>query len=412
MFADLKMAWRNIWRHPRRTLLTVAAIAFASLVLIFMLSFQLGSYQAMINSAVTISTGHLQVQAAGYRKKRSMRLVVADPAAVAAVLDAVPAISAYAYRASGFALVSSGQRTCGVEVTGIDPRTEPRVSRLKKLVRYGKFLNNRDRDSALVGTILARNLRVEPGDELTLLGQGRDGSVAAAVVTVRGIFRSGISEFDRNALYIPLATFQDVFAMDGAVHEVVAICNSLGDVPRARQTVAAGLLRSGAGRDLRVLDWQELMPGLLQAIKLDLVSGFIFYLLLVLVVAFSILNTFLMAVFERTREFGVLMALGITPGRLTRLLLLESMGLTMVGIAAGIIGGGLFTWYFQAYGLDFSGSSEILAEYGISGRLYPRLSLLSILAGPLVVLVITFFAALYPALKVRRLRPVQALTAN
>lgn len=412
MFPDLKMAWRNIWRNPRRTLLTVAAIGFASLVLIFMLSFQLGSYQAMINSAVTINTGHLQVQAAAYRKNKSMRLVVADPAAVAAVLDAVPAIIAHASRASGFALVSSAQRTCGVGVTGIDPLAEPRVSRLKKLVRYGRFLDNSDRDSALVGTILARNLRVDPGDELTLLGQGRDGSVAAAVVTVRGIFKSGISEFDRSALYIPLATFQDIFAMDGAVHEVVAICNSLGDVAPAKQAVAAGLVRSGTGKNLRVLDWQELMPGLLQAIKLDLVSGFIFYLLLVLVVAFSIMNTFLMAIFERTREFGVLMALGITPSRLTRLLLLESLGLTMVGIAAGIIGGGLFTWYFQVHGLDFSGSSEILAEYGISGRLYPRLSLLSILAGPLVVLVITFFAALYPALKVRRLKPVEALTAN
>ncbi|MCF6290731.1 MAG: ABC transporter permease [Desulfobacterales bacterium] len=412
MFPDLKMAWRNIWRNPRRTLLTVAAIGFASLVLIFMLSFQLGSYQAMINSAVTIDTGHLQVQAAAYRQKKSMRLVVADPAVVDAVLDSVPAIRAYTSRASGFALVSSAQRTYGIRVTGIDPRSEPRVSRLKKLVRSGRFLNNSDRDSALVGILLARNLRVAPGDELTLLGQGRDGSVAAAVVTVRGIFKSGIAEFDRSALYIPLAAFQDIFAMDGAVHKVVAICNSLDEVAPAKQAVAAGLARAGAGKTLRVLDWQELMPGLLQAIQLDLVSGFIFYLLLVLVVAFSILNTFLMAIFERTREFGVLMALGITPGRLTRLLLLESLGLTMVGIAAGIIGGGLFTWYFQVHGLDFSGSSEILAEYGIEGRLYPRLSLLSLLAGPLVVMVITFFAALYPAFKVRRLKPVEALAAN
>ena len=152
------------------------------------------------------------------------------------------------------------------------------------------------------------------------------------------------------------------------------------------------------------------MPGLAQGIAIDLVSGIIMYLLLVFVIAFSILNTFLMAVFERTREFGVMMAMGVSPDRLTTLLLLESSIMTGFGVVIGIIAGCLVTWYFQIHGIDLGSASEIMAEYGISGLLYPKLTLLSASIGPAAVLVITFLSALYPTLKVRRLKPVDAMT--
>jgi len=154
----------------------------------------------------------------------------------------------------------------------------------------------------------------------------------------------------------------------------------------------------------------DLVPGLYQAIQMDLIGGLIFYLLLIIVVAFSILNTFLMAIFERTREFGVMMAVGTTPGRLTKVLLVESVGMTLVGIVSGIVLGSILTLYFQAHGIDFTGSSELLSQYGISGRMYPKLSLLTIVIGPSLVFLITFLAALYPAFKIRRLRPVEAMT--
>jgi ABC-type antimicrobial peptide transport system permease subunit len=135
------------------------------------------------------------------------------------------------------------------------------------------------------------------------------------------------------------------------------------------------------------------------------------YVILIIVVAFSILNTFLMAIFERTKEFGVFMAMGTTPGRLTRLLLLESTALTMLGTVIGIIAGSLVTWYFQVHGIVFSGSSEMLRQYGLPERMYPQLSALSLAIGAGLVLAITLVAALYPALKVRRLRPVEAMRA-
>ena len=411
MSIDVKMAWRNIWRNPRRTILTICAIAFASLLLVFMLSFQFGSYETMINTSVKIQTGHLQVQAEDYQDKKSIRLVVPDPEKIARILDKIPEIETYTFRGQAFALISSENRTYGAAVTGIDPEKEATVSRLKALIRQGSFLSNDDAGQALVGKLLAKNLRVQPGDELTVIGQGRDGSVAATVVTVKGIFSSGIDEFDRASIHIPLKLFQEVFSMRGAIHEVVVIGKSLSDVKTIKARITERLSGLNTKRPLKVLDWNDLMPGLRQSIEMDLVSGLIFYLLLIFVVAFSILNTFLMAIFERTREFGVLMAIGTTPMRLTKVLLIESMSMTFVGIVTGIIIGSLITLYFQAYGIDFSGASELLNQFGITGRMYPKLSLLSATSGPMAVFLITFFAALYPALKVKKMHPVEAMRA-
>jgi len=408
---ETKMAWRNIWRNPRRTILTVCAITFASVLLVFMLSFQFGSYETMINTSVKISTGHLQIQAEKYLEKKSIRYVIPDPDKITAILNHIPEVAAYTLRGQAFSLISSQDRTYGAVVTGIDPEREATVSRMKKLMREGDFLTGHEVNQALVGRLLAKNLRVTIGDELTLLGQGRDGSIGATVVQVKGIFGSGIDEFDRSTLQIPLSTFQEIFSMDHAIHEVVVIAKSLSDVPEIKAEIQATL--SGLDKDgsLKTLDWQELMPGLRQAIEMDLVSGLIFYGLLIIVVAFSILNTFLMAIFERKKEFGVMMAIGTSPRRLTKVLLIESMSMTLIGIVIGIILGIFITYYFQVHGIDFGAGQELLSQFGITGRIYPKLSLLSVSIGPVMVLFFTFIAALYPALKVRRLRPVEAMAA-
>jgi len=408
---DVKMAWRNIWRNPRRSILTMTAIAFACLLLVFMLSFQFGSYDTMINAAVKIHTGHLQVQAEGYQDKRTMRMVVPDPGAIGNILEQTPGIDAYTYRANAFSLVSSEERTYGIVVIGIDPAREANVSTLKKVIRQGSYLSEGDTNQALLGELLAKNLRVGLGDELVVIGQGRDGSVAATVVEVKGTYNSGQDEFDRSSIHIPLKHFQDVYAMRGGVHEVVALGKSLGAIPAIRKTVEDTIENNDPKNLLVVLDWIDLMPGLIEGIKLDLISGLILYCILVLVVAFSILNTFLMAVFERTKEFGVMMAIGTTPRRLTKLLLLESIAMTVIGIVVGIIAGCLVTWYFQVHGIVISGMSEVVRQFGIPERMYPKLSFLSVTIGPTLVLFITSLTALYPALRVRRLRPVEALAS-
>ncbi len=247
-----------------------------------------------------------------------IRLGVPEPDKIAALIDKIPQVAAHTFRAQAFSLISSDQRTYGVVVTGIDPKRETSVSRLKSLIRQGEFLSGDNSDQALVGRLLARNLRVNLGDELSVIGQGRDGSIAATVVKIKGIFSSGIDELDRASIHIPLHAFQEIFSMQDAVHAVVVITDSLSDVDEVKHAIQSDLASLNLTEPLAVLDWNELMPGLRQSIEMDLISGLIFYLLLLLVVAFSILNTFLMAIFERTREFGVLMAslVSLSLGRL------------------------------------------------------------------------------------------------
>jgi ABC-type lipoprotein release transport system permease subunit len=408
---DVKMAWRNIWRHPRRSLLTTAAIAFATIVLIFMLSWQFGSYSTMINATVKTQTGHIQVQAEGYQDKRGIRLVVPHPGGVGDMLDRTAGVADYSFRANAFSLISSEKRTYGGMVVGIDPVREAGVSTIPQLVRQGKYLSPGDKNQALVGRLLARNLQVGPGDELVVLGQGRDGSIAATVVKVKGIFSSGQDERDRRLMHVPLEYFQDLYAMRGAVHEVVVLCESLEQVPKVKNRIAASLETVEEGESLVVLDWKELVPGLIEAIKVDLASGFIFYIILIVVVAFSILNTFLMAIFERTKEFGVLMAIGTKPGRLFRILLLESTCMTVLGVVVGMVVGSLITWHFQVHGIVISSASEILRQFGLPDRIYPQLSVWSVSIGAGIVLLITSITALYPALRVHRMSPVEAMAA-
>jgi putative ABC transport system permease protein len=413
MLIDFKMAWRNIWRNPRRTLLTMLAIAFACVLLVFMLSFQFGSYDTMIDSSVKISTGHLQIQARGFQKEHAIRKVIPDPQPILRILEKTPGIRAFTTRANAFAMASSASRTYGVMVVGIQPASEARVSTLGQIIAQGTYLsakpNNQGFYGALIGRLLAHNLRLAVGDEVTLLGQGRDGSVAAAVLKVQGIYASGMDELDRTVIQIPLAAFQDIFSMEQAVHQIVIVGYRLSSVPAIKADLQQRLSGLKDAPPLVVLDWDELLPGLRQAISMDLVSGAIFYLILIMVVAFSILNTFLMAIMERTHEFGVMMAMGTRPWRLTRLVMAESGGMTLIGVAAGVLLGVLLTGYFQVHGIDISGSSELLRQYGIPSRIYPQLSFLSISIGPAAVLVITLMAALYPALKIRRLRPVKAM---
>jgi len=420
----LRIVWRNIWRNPRRTLLTLAAIAFSCVVLVFMVALQIGSYDTMISTSVRTSAGHLQVQAEGYHESYSMREAIRDPEVVDAALAEIPQIAVHTARARALCLASSEDRSYGVMVSGIDPEREAQVTRIADQIRDGEYLSPTTPNGGLLGELLARNLKVGVGDEVTIIGQGFDGSVAATVVTIIGIFNTGLDELDRQILYIPLATFDDVFSMRGAVHEIVALCDTLSDVAPAKAALVKALDGRTGGADsakaadagsatpreaLVVLDWDELIPGLMQSIRLDLSSALVFYLALIIVVAFSILNTFLMAFFERIRELGVLLALGMTPRRLVRLFLLESVLLTGLGVLLGCVGGCILTYYYQIHGLDIGGETTLMAQYGLSATFYPRLTLATALTGPLAVLVITSLAALYPALKILRLRPVEAM---
>ncbi|MCH8060171.1 MAG: ABC transporter permease, partial [Proteobacteria bacterium] len=208
-----RLAWRNLWRHPRRTWLTIGAMMFSNMLLVFMISLQFGMYGLMIDNSLQAFTGHMQIQAPGYKDDQRMRQTVADIVPLSDLLRRELGSDDVAARASAFALVSSDERSYGIAVFGVEPEYEINVSTIPGLIGEGRFLGDNAAAEIVIGAGLARNLRVKLGAELTLLGSGRDGSFAAAVVTIVGIFHSGLAEIDRSIVEIPLGLFQDVFYM-------------------------------------------------------------------------------------------------------------------------------------------------------------------------------------------------------
>ena len=402
-----RLAWRNVWRHPRRTWLTIGAMVFSNALLVFMISIQFGMYELMIDNTLQAFTGHLQVQAPGYKDDLKIRQVVPDAISLATRLRDELDLETISVRSSAFALLSSEDRSYGVQIFGVDPEYEARVSSIPGLVREGRFPVDRNAQEINIGKVLARNLRVGIGDELTLLGSGRDGSFAAAVAEVVGIFDSGVTDIDRSIAEVPLGFFDDVFYMDGAGHSIVIVTPGLAFVESYKPRVEALL----PGDDLVVHDWDALQPGLKQAIQADISSAFFMYGILVILVAFSVMNTQLMSVLERTHEFGIVMSLGVTPGRLGRLVILETAMMAMAGLLLGALAGGLLTLWFTYNGFSYPGMDQMAANFNLPSRFYPQVSILTLFLGPVVVFIGSILSALYPALRLHWLQPVAAMRA-
>ena len=408
MSITFRLAWRNLWRRKRRTWLTVGAMVFSNILLVFMISLQLGMYEMMISNTLRAQTGHLQVQAPGYKDDHKIRQVVPNIQALADRFRQGLGTEDIAVRAAAFGLISSGDRSYGAQITGVEPTHESRVSSLPGLIQEGAFLSDTMAEEIVIGSVLARNLRVGVGDELTFIGSGRDGSFAAAVVTVAGIFESGMPDMDRGFAEVPLGFFQDAFAMEDTGHAVVIMAPGLLQVGATKAQVEALL---PAGEDLVVHDWDALLPGLKQAIQADFVSAWFMYGILIILVAFSVLNTQLMSVLERTKEFGIVMSLGVTPGRLGRLVLLETTLMGIVGMVLGVLLGGALVVWLHFHGFTYPGLEEMGGKFNLPGRIYPTVSIIGLLMGPLIVLGASIVASLYPAVRLHWLEPVAAMRA-
>ena len=408
MNITLRLAWRNIWRHSRRTWLTIGAMVFSNALLVFMISLQFGMYELMISNTLQSFTGHLQIQAPGYKDEAKIRQVVPNADALAGVLRDELGLPTVTARSASFALISSEDRSYGAQVFGVDPGFEAGVSSLPGLIGEGRFFEDRHAAEIVIGKVLARNLKVSLGDELTLLGSGRDGSFAAAIAEVVGIFDSGVTDMDRSIAEVPIGFFDEVFYMDGAAHAVVIVTPGLDEIDAYKVRVEELLPEDAT---VVVHDWDALQPGLRQAIQADISSAFFMYGVLVILVAFSVMNTQLMSVLERTHEFGIVMSLGLTPGRLGRLVLLETSLMGVAGLAIGALVGALFTYWFTLNGFSYPGMEQMAANFNLPSVFYPRISMLSLFAGPAVVFVGTILSALYPALRLHWLHPVEAMRA-
>lgn len=396
-----KLAWRNVWRQPRRTLLNATAIALVTGIMIFLPSFQDGSYRAMIRASVGTLDGYAQWQHPDYLDNPSIRNSFHVTGDTEVWLSQNLPSDAYGERATAFGLLSSDTRSFGAQIVGVEPDKDVALSTIPKNIIEGRYLESGN--EIILGEGLARNLKAKVGDRITLIGTDRDGSFAAAVLEITGLSQSGFPDLDRNLAEIPLAQFDEVFAMAGERHAVVFNSQS------------SRIATAGAGRfkeaGLVYRSWKELQPGLLHAIQIDIGSAAMMYLILVVVICFSLLNSVLMSTLERTREFGMMLALGMKPSLLAKIVWAENALILTVGLIGGYSLGIGVTLWLSRMGIRFSSAEEVFAQYGLSSTLYPNLTGLTLLLGPAVISIFALILGLYPSLRVQRLSAIEAMRA-
>jgi putative ABC transport system permease protein len=399
------LAWRNIWRQPRRTLLSSLAIAFTTVFLIFMPAWQYGSYVAMIENTLRLFDGYAEIQQPGYLDDPEIRNSIPHPTPILDELKQLPGKKTVTARAESYGLLTSDERSFGVRIVGVQPDTEPAISTIPNNIREGRYLQNEHKDEIVLGETLAKNLRAGIGSRVTLLSMGRDGSLAADSLRVAGVFTTGIKEIDRLVAEMPLSRFQETFSMSGEVHTLVIGAQSLSDL----QPIMASIRDIAKQHQLVTLDWKQLQPGLLQGILLDMSSGVLIYIAMIVVVTFSLLNSLLMSVLERTREFGMLMALGMRPGLIGRMVWMETLLLLAIGLGVGILLGYAITQYYAHVGIYFGETQEVFAKFGLPGAMYPKINVFTLLGGPTVIAFFILLAGIYPMLRIYRLQPVEAM---
>jgi putative ABC transport system permease protein len=400
------VAWRNLWRNRQRTWLSVGGIAFAVMLILAARSAQISTMSAMLDNATQLLTGHLQVQNAAYADEPSLRNAVVGATEAARAVAAAPHVTAVAQRAIAFALVSVGDRSYGAEVFGVDPDAERAISSLPNMVIEGHWLSGPV--DAVLGSLMARNLGAKLGDEVVVLGSSLDGGVAALSLNVAGIVETGTAELDRALIDVPLATVQDAFGLGDRAHVIVARVDDFTSV----DAFVPGIERSVASvsSDLAVLSWRKLLPELVQTVELKGVSSGVMFVLIAFLVTFSVFNTFMMTVFERTREFGMLLAIGMRGSGIVGMLQIEAAWLALLGAAIGVVLASLLIGWLGHAGIPLGEmAGEMLRRYHMPDRIFPRIDSAALYGVPLLMLVATQLAALIPSLRVRALTPVAAL---
>jgi ABC-type lipoprotein release transport system permease subunit len=399
------IAWRNLWRNRRRTWLSAGGIGFAVWMLVLSLSMQDGSFEAMIDNGSRLLLGHVQIQHTDYSDDPRIEYTISVSPAEIDALRARPEVTAVAPRVQAFALVSSGDRSFGAQVLGVDPAVESRWSSLPSMIGRGRYLS--DSGEAVIGATLARNIGAGVGDELVMLGTAAEGGVAAAVAEIVGLFETGQSELDRGIVQLSIEDFRVGWELgDQELHALLLIAESVA----SSELLAARLEGQVPGA---VLDWRELMPEAEQTIEMKAIGAYFFFALIACIVTFSVVNTFMMTVFERTREFGMLLALGMKPRAVMLQLQLEALWLSLLGIGTGLLLAAAFIVPLMSVGVALpDDAGEMLKRFNMPDRMYPVFSTTAAWVSALIMLVGAQLAALIPGLRVLKLRPVEALRAT
>ncbi|MDO8777238.1 MAG: ABC transporter permease [Burkholderiaceae bacterium] len=399
-----KLAWRNVARNRRRSAITILSIAVGLAALTFVWAFIDGMNRQMIQNSTRFLAGDVQVHLKGYHDDPTLDLTMAEAQPVLAAVRNDPNVEAATVRLEGKALASRGDKSRGITLVGVDPGNEVRVSVLFNAVFSGKALND-NAPGVLIGEQLAQALGLAVGDDLLLVGQAYDGSLASGRFPVRGVFRTRIDELDARVAVLPLAVVRDFFAAPSGAS---AIAMRLRDRDPLDATQARLTQRLGPGYE--VLSWPRLLPLVAVSTRFHEVMAWVVLAVFFGIVAAAVANPVLMAVLERTREFGIMLALGISRVQLLGLVLLEAMMLGGLGLLVGNLLGLTVTAFFARSGIDLGAFGAALRTMpGLEDVIFPVIRLERSAMVSLVVFATACLTALYPAAKAALLEPVAAI---
>jgi len=408
MGQTFKLAWRNMWRNWRRTLIAVVAIVLGLMLLLLFDGIIKGSDQAIFGNAVRFYGGNLQVHAPGYRDKaaRLPMLPLDDPAAVVKAAQALPDVQAVSQRINTAGIIINRGNSVPVAITAIQPEVEESISlQAENVMPGGRFLSPADGDAIFIGKALADRLGVTVGDNVTLLGRSKNETMRQHNFTVVGIYDLGTPDAEKGTVFIPLIDAQTLYNLRGQVTEVPIFLKQIGN----EAAVLAALQTQLPGYEID--SWQTLKGDLKDTLNTKLAYTSFFGIVVIVIASIGILNLMLMAVFERTREMGVLAALGMKGRRIMALFLLEGSLIGVVGAVIGCAVGVALIALIGSAGIDLGKLTTGMGEIGVlmSGKLYPVITLPDLISRAIIVVVIAAIASLYPAWQASRKEPAKAL---
>jgi ABC-type lipoprotein release transport system permease subunit len=404
MLMMLKLAWRNIFRNRRRTLLAGLAVGVCLGSLIFVDGLYIGMFQSMVRTSTDSFMGQGQIHAEGFRGTYEVENTIRDSDTVMSGLASEEIVTQYSPRTLSYGMLTSAANVGAAVLYGIDPVREKDLSRLDEAVREGGFIEPDGLGQILIGSKAAEVLEVGIGDRLVVtVARAETGELSQEMFRVAGIFHFNVREADSAMAYIHIRKAQEMLGLGRQVHEIAL---RFKDIEMAGDRSMGFWSRYSAGGN-EALGWRDLISQLDSIMEMVNVSTVITLTLIFGIVALTIMNTLFMSLYERMFEFGVLRAVGTRPVSLASIILLESFSLSVISILIGSLLGALVSWYFSVYGIDYIGIE--FAGVTFVELLHPVLKIKQFTLFPVLIIIFSLVAAIYPAIYAARLRPAEAM---
>ena len=408
------LAWRNVWRNPTRSLVVIGAIAMGIWAAIFMSGFATGMMRSYIANSIEDIVSHIQVHHPEFSKDFEARFYIDDLSGKEAQLRANPAIKAYTVRSVVNAMASSSKAARGIQIKGVDPETEPTVTSIREKVTQGTYFEGNRKNQLLISERLAEKLEVKLRSKVVLTFQDLNGEITAGAFRIVGLYNMGNKPFDEAFLFVKRSDLNRLLIGNGpdaamkpdvaeVAHEIAIMLNDPALATEVNENLKTSMIGSKSETYREIAPELQLYEGQLKNMSL------IYLTIIMLALIFGIINTMLMAVLERLRELGMLMAIGMNKLKIFSMIMMEALLLGLVGAPAGLLLGYLTVLYLGKKGLDLTAYSEAMEGYGMSSIIYFELDPVTYLQVPVAILITTFLASIYPALKAIRLNPMEAM---